>query len=266
MGNLISHRLIFKEIIQLIMKKILFIGESWFTYSVHQKGFDVFHTSEYVEGGTNFINQLEKQGMEVDYVPAHKIEADVPDEAKDYKKYDVVIISDVGANSFLLGRKTFNQSKVVPNKLQAISDYVEDGGSLLMVGGYMSFTGIDAKSRYGQSPLKECLPVVMSDCDDRVEIPEGIIPIKTQEHAITNELPKEWPHLLGYNQFSAKENTEILATIGEDPLLVIGDYGEGKTAAFASDLAPHWAPPEFVDWTDYPKFWKQLVLWLADKN
>ncbi|HTG67197.1 MAG TPA: glutamine amidotransferase [Flavobacterium sp.] len=247
------------------MKKVLFIGESWFTYSVHQKGFDVFHTAEYVEGGTNFMNQLKKQGIEVDYVPAHKIEAEVPDEVKDFKQYDVVIISDVGANSFLLGRKTFTQSKVVPNKLQAISDYVEEGGSLLMVGGYLSFTGIDAKARFGQSPLKDCLPVIMPDCDDRVEIPEGITPIKTKEHAITNNLPKEWPLLLGYNQFSAKENTETLAVVGDDPLLVIGGFGKGRTAAFASDLAPHWATPEFVDWNEYPKLWKQLILWLSVK-
>ena len=248
------------------MKKILFIGESWFTYSVHQKGFDVFHTSEYVEGGTNFIEQLEKQGMEVHYVPAHKIETEVPDEAAHYKPYDVVIISDVGANSFLLGRKTFNQSKVVPNKLQAMSTYVKEGGSLLMVGGYMSFTGIDAKARFGQSPLRECLPIVMSDYDDRVEIPEGIVPLKTQEHPITEGLPEKWPLLLGYNQFSAKEHTQILATVGKDPLLVIGKYGKGRTAAFASDLAPHWAPPEFVDWKEYPTLWKQLIYWLANKK
>lgn len=248
------------------MIKVLFIGESWFTYSVHQKGFDVFHTAEYVEGGTNFIKTLENQNIAVDYVPAHKIENDVADTPKALEKYNAIIISDVGANSFLLGRKTFNQSQIVPNKLQAIKDYVNSGGSLLMVGGYMSFTGIDAKSRYGESPLKECLPVIMLPYDDRIEIPEGIVPINKQTHSITDNLPKQWPRLLGYNRFSAKENTKTLATVGEDPLLVVGTYGSGRTAAFASDLAPHWAPPEFVEWDDYPNLWTKLIQWLATSD
>lgn len=245
------------------MKKILLIGESWFTYSVHQKGFDTFYTTEYVEGADNFIRVMEEQGYSIDYIPAHEIEKKVPDTSKEFKKYNVVIISDVGANTFLLGRKTFNQSKVVPNKLQAMAKYVEEGGALLMVGGYMSFTGIDAKARYGKSPIAECLPVIMPDCDDRVEIPEGIVPQKIGVHPATDSLPTEWPALLGYNHFKAKTEAITLATVGEDPLLVVGEYGNGKTAAFASDLAPHWAPPGFVNWDNYPKLWDQLVNWLA---
>ena len=248
------------------MTKILFIGESWFTYSVHQKGFDTFHTSEYVEGAIDFINGLKDMGMEVDYVPAHKIETDVPNTATEFKNYDVIIISDVGANSFLLGRRTFGKSIVVPNKLEAIKEYVANGGSLLMVGGYMSFTGIDAKTRYGESPLKDCLPVNMLPIDDRVEIPQGVIPKKKGEHTIIKDLPDQWPNLLGYNRIIAKENTETLATVGEDPLLVIGAYKKGKSAAFASDLAPHWAPLEFVNWEGYTILWEKLIYWLSDNN
>ena len=247
------------------MPHILLIGESWFTYSVHQKGFDSFHTAEYVEGAGHFISEMEKLKVKVDYIPAHKIESELPSTAKGLKKFDVIIISDVGANSFLLGRSTFNQSKIVPNKLEAIEAYVNLGGALLMIGGYMSFTGIDAKARFGQSPLRKCLPVALLDCDDRVEIPQGIRPTRISKHPIMNQLPKKWPPLLGYNQFSAKKGTTTLARVGKDPLLVIGKYGQGRTGAFASDLAPHWAPPEFVNWEAYPKLWYQLINWLAEK-
>ena len=246
------------------MSNILLIGESWFTYSVHQKGFDTFYTSEYVEGADHFRAVMEECGHTIDYVPAHEIERKIPDTSEEFKKYDVVIISDVGANTFLLGRKTFNQSKVIPNKLQALANYVSDGGSLLMVGGYMSFSGIDAKARYGQSPLAECLPVMMPAHDDRVEKPEGIVPAKNVNHPVTEGLAEQWPALLGYNQFAAKEGTLTLANVGSDPLLVVGEYGKGKTAAFASDLAPHWAPPEFVNWNNYPKLWDQLIRWLSN--
>lgn len=244
--------------------KVLLIGESWFTYSVHQKGFDVFHTAEYVEGATKFIEDLNKNGVHVDYIPAHKIEENFPENMEQLLNYDTVILSDVGANSFLLGRKTFVKSLIVPNKLEIIKDYVEQGGSLLMVGGYMSFTGIDAKARFGSSPLKDCLPVVMSDSDDRVEIPEAVYPKNLKNHNINSSLPEKIPALLGYNKFTAKLGTETLFTVGNDPLLVIGNYGKGKSAAFASDLSPHWATEEFVNWEYYPELWMNILKWLKN--
>lgn len=246
--------------------RVLLIGESWFTYSVHQKGFDVFHTAEYVEGASKFISDLKSSGFEVVYVPAHKIENEIPNSSIDLiNQFDCIIISDVGANSFLLGRQTFAQSIVVPNKLEAIKEYVQLGGSLLMVGGYMSFTGIDAKARYGSSPLKDCLPIIMKDVDDRVEVPEGVAPINLVKHKITSDIPIQWPFLLGYNQFFAKEDAETLVTIGANPLLVIGRFGKGKSAAFASDLAPHWGAPGFMNWEYYPQLWLNLINWLSEK-
>lgn len=69
--------------------------------------------------------------------------------------------------------------------------------------------------------------------------------------------------------------------IEQIPMLVVGHYGEGRTAAFASDVAPHWVGG-FVDWgperlsepigaegefievgENYAKFWRNLVRWTA---
>ncbi|MDO4586274.1 MAG: glutamine amidotransferase [Planctomycetia bacterium] len=61
------------------------------------------------------------------------------------------------------------------------------------------------------------------------------------------------------------------------PLLVVDKYGSGRTAAFASDVAPHWVGG-FVDWgkkrlfqnvgdgfievgEDYAQFFRNLILW-----
>ena len=62
------------------------------------------------------------------------------------------------------------------------------------------------------------------------------------------------------------------------PVLVVGMAGMGRTAAFATDIAPHWVGG-FVDWgaarvtgqavgshlvevgSDYAQFWKQLLVW-----
>ncbi len=62
------------------------------------------------------------------------------------------------------------------------------------------------------------------------------------------------------------------------PALVVGTYGQGRTAAFLSDVAPHWVGG-LVDWgpdrvtaqavggpavevgSDYARFWTQLLAW-----
>ncbi|WP_151476284.1 glutamine amidotransferase [Streptomyces albicerus] len=35
------------------------------------------------------------------------------------------------------------------------------------------------------------------------------------------------------------------------------------TAAFTSDVAPHWAPPPFLAGEGYAELWDRLVPWLA---
>ena len=47
------------------MPAVLLVGESWFTHTVHQKGFDAFHTSEYTEGAGAFLQALRERGLSV---------------------------------------------------------------------------------------------------------------------------------------------------------------------------------------------------------
>ncbi|MEU1514823.1 glutamine amidotransferase, partial [Streptomyces sp. NPDC005811] len=42
--------------------------------------------------------------------------------------------------------------------------------------------------------------------------------------------------------------------------------GAGRSAAFTSDLAPHWAPPGFLAWDCYPVLWDRLVRWLSGET
>jgi len=55
----------------------------------------------------------------------------------------------------------------------------------------------------------------------------------------------------------------VLLTVGDDPFLAVGEAGEGRVAAFASDCSPHWGSPEFLAWPYYGPFWSQLVEWLG---
>jgi uncharacterized membrane protein len=248
------------------MARVLVVGESWFTYSVHQKGFDAFYTSEYVEGADVFLGALRDRGHDVTYVPSHEIARRLPGTADGFDAYDVVIISDVGANSFQLSPETFNRSIPSADKAELVRRRVEGGGGLLMVGGYLSFSGIDAKARWGRSPLGPALPVDVFDRDDRVELPGGAEPEVVTDHPVVASLPRTWPALLGLNSVDTKPAAETVVECAGHPLLVVGTYGTGRTAAFTSDIAPHWAPPPFLEWDGYATLWDQLVSWLAGEG
>jgi uncharacterized membrane protein len=246
--------------------RVLVVGESWVKHTVHMKGFDHFHSTEYEEGGTVFLDALTTGGIAVDYIRAHEISGRFPRDREELSAYDAVILSDVGANSFLLTDETFLRSEVTTNRLLELGAYVEGGGGLLMVGGYLSFTGIDGRARYGQSPLAEVLPVTMLDYDDRFEVPQGVTPeVVAADHPAIGSAGGEWPRLLGYNRLLPKGDATVIAKVGEDPLLVVGEHGSGRTAAFASDCAPHWAPPEFVEWPGYAELWSSIVLWAGGR-
>ena len=245
-------------------KKVLIAGESWISYTTHVKGFDSFYTSVYEEGVEYIRTAMEKAGYEVDFLPNHLASEKFPLTKEEIEVYDCVILSDIGSNTLLLPHKTFTKSQKTPNRCDLIRDYVHDGGSFMMVGGYMSFTGIDAKTRYGMTSIAEILPVKCLDYDDRAEHPQGVIPNTINgDHPAIKKLPKEWPHFLGYNKTLAIEEGQVLVEIDGDPLIAVGQFGKGKSAVFTSDCAPHWGPPEFINWEYYNELWAGLLDYLT---
>ena len=176
---------------------------------------------------------------------------------------DVVIISDVGANTFQLAPETFGHSIPSPDKAEVVRAFVAEGGGVVMVGGYLTFSGVDAKARWGRTSLAQALPVRILDIDDRVELPAGAQPSVVAQHGIVAGLESQWPALLGLNEIVAKDGALTLAECAGHPLLVIGEYERGRAAAFASDIAPHWAPPGFTQWSGYGTLFERLVRWVA---
>lgn len=244
-------------------RRVLIAGESWTVHSIHQKGFDSFTTTEYAEGVRWLKAALEAAGWEVHYQPSHVAAREFPGTANELAAYDCVMLSDIGANTLLLHPDTFVRSRPLPNRLQAIRDYVANGGGFVMIGGYLTFQGIDAKAQYAGSAAEEALPVTLYRHDDRVECPQGVTPVVAGAHAIVDGLEGAWPDLLGYNQIVPKSGSEVVVTVGADPLIVAGGFGTGRAVAFASDCGPHWAPPGFVEWSGYNRLWGQIADWSA---
>ena len=158
-------------------KKVLLAGESWMSYTTHVKGFDSFYTSVYETGEKWLKAALEEGGYEVTFMPNHLAGEEFPFTMEELKEYDAVILSDIGANTLLLPSATFMRSEKKPNRCNLIRDYVLDGGALMMVGGYLTFSGVDAKGKWHDTAVQEVLPVEVLTVDDRMEHCEGTTPV-----------------------------------------------------------------------------------------
>ncbi len=248
--------------------KVLLAGESWVSTATHIKGFDQFSTVTFHLGAEPLVAALAGTDIDLRYMPAHDAQRDFPQSMEALSAYDVVILSDIGANTLLLHPDTWIKSQRTPNRLKLIAEYARAGGGLMMIGGYYSFQGINGGARFHGTAVEDVLPVEILTYDDRVEVPEGFTPVvKDKKHPIVAGMGTDWPYLLGFNEVKAKRGAEVIATTSKDygskPLLVAGKAGKGRTLAWTSDIGPHWLPPEFAAWDGYARLWKQSIAWLA---
>lgn len=182
---------------------------------------------------------------------------------------------------------------------QAIAERVRRGMGLIMLGGYHSF----GPGGFRDSPLADVLPINFGPAQrqgfgerlrEDVQIPGPIrmrpaAPIGIQ-HPILQLDPREsgdhrtnndadsgagdvWsklPPLDGANRIAKNElkaNAQVLAETADaarHPLLVAGQWGDGRVLAFAGDSTWHWQMGGFGE--AHRRFWRQVVLWLARKD
>jgi uncharacterized membrane protein len=243
--------------------RVLIAGETWMTHKVEVKGFSSYSTGSYAVGLSELVDGLRAHGHEVTHVTNHEAVESFPWTLADFGPFEVVVLSDISADTIQLHPAGTERGERTPDRLRILADWVRKGNGLLMVGGYMSFSGFEGKARYQSTPLAAVLPVELLGHDDRVETPEGVTPSARAAHAVLDGIAADWPYFLGYNRLIAKPEAQVLMTVDDDPFLVLGSAGDGRTAAFASDCSPHWGSPAFLAWPDYGRFWSQLVGWLG---
>ena len=251
------------------MKKIQFLlaGESWVSASTHYKGWDFFSSTVFDTGVAFLEKALEGTDIEFIHMPSHIAAREFPLTLDELKKYDVVCLSDIGANTLLLHPDTWLKGATVPNRLRLLAEWAGQGGGLFMCGGYYSYAGIYGAAKYYRSPLEAVLPVDIYTFDDRVETPEGsLTEVVDLRHAVARSMGRDWPRLLGFNELKLKPQAHLVAKVGEHPLLSVMEVGKGRTLAWASDIGPHWCPPEFIEWPGYKQLWCNVVHWLAHRE
>ena len=87
--------------------------------------------------------------------------------------------------------------------------------------------------------------------------------VDIQNHPALADVPADWPHFLGYNRTLFREEAQVVMRIGPDPFLAFMEHGKGRAGAFTSDCAPHWGPPEFVNWAGYTPLFKGILRYLT---
>lgn len=247
---------------------VLYIGDSETVISRYAVGADVFEQSYFNDNGRFLRQALASQpAIELHHIIPAAVPYEFPVRDSDLDGYDVIIFSDVGYNSMMFypGLTPPYEYPLGPDRCQMVADFVARGGGFAMIGGYLSFAGFNGIARYHGTVIEEILPVAILPHDDRVEMVAGFrFEIVDAEHPIVAGLDWAGAHftLCGYNRVTLKPGAHLIARHGNDPIIAAGTFGRGRTAIFASDVAPHWAG-DFVHWEGYPRFWAQMLTWLA---
>ena len=164
--------------------------------------------------------------------------------------------------------------------LPRIRDYVQRGGSFVMIGGDRSF----AEGRYGGTAIEEILPVKLGapgvlKGSYRAEVSKELArhPIVAlgPDPTLTRRTWRALPPLHGANMVrSVKPEAQVLlhhprARIhggARLPVLVVGEAGRGRVAAMTTDASWRWrfaADDTTVGSDEYELFWDRMIRWLT---
>ena len=184
-------------------------------------------------------------------------------------KYDAFILGDVDfaalgeANLLVLGKA------------------VEKGKGLLMIGGRSSF----GRGHYYKTPVGDALPIEIDSLEgaefgeaalEQFFLPGPLQMVPTGSSSITRltgeaDNAAVWarlPPLAWANKFAGIRQAPgvrvLLKTPRDQPLLVSGEYGQGRTLAFAGESTYLWPLHGFA--REHNRFWRQVILWLVKKD
>mgnify|MGYP000070018519 CR=1 FL=1 len=200
--------------------------------------------------------------------PGIDLSRGLPAREGDFEYFDVIIIGSIASKEF------------TSLQLEYLTSYVENGGSVLFMGGYSAF----GDGGYGDTPAAELFPVEIGDkWTGQYE--------KNFELQLTAR-GRNHPVMEGCRTFFEDENTELILeganrvgppraggvvlavnpetrVAGEPmPVIAVQRYGTGKVLAVSADTTWKWKFQVETKGrkTPYYRFWRQAIRWLAGRK
>ena len=226
------------------------------------KGLDIFNYGKWLKQALEYGGE-----HQVESVPSWDFYKLGPGEwEKILDEYDIIIFSDVEGKLFQLAPQFFDREKfggeilTFPDRVRLTNEAVLSGSvSLMLLGGWFSFTGELGRGGWGRTKLRDIMPLQCLDSEDLIESTEGFSADFTERgrDLFSGLKLDSLPPILGYNKVVADDDGEVLARFSEtgDPMLILAERGRGRVLAYTSDPAPHWGC-NFVFWEDYGRFWR----------
>ena len=178
----------------------------------------------------------------------------------DWLRYHAIILGDVDASAF------------TPKQIEIMKDLVlTKGKGLCMIGGAKSF----GRGGWANTALADVLPIDLTASNGQVDTPVQVVPtveglrneimrIGSTEADVAATWAKMGP-LNGCNKLGkVKLAAVVLAeSAARDPLIVMQNYGSGRSVAVAFDTTWQWvlSPKDTAE--QQRRFWRQLALYLA---
>ena len=183
--------------------------------------------------------------------------------------FDIYIIGDLDADA------------IGSQQLEQLAETIAAGAGLITLGGYQTY----GAGGYATSPLADAIPVKMdqsrrrsgdtstADRDDQLTGEISIRPAR--RHPIINlggdnplQIWQQLPPMIGANRLIGPKiapGVEVLLENSDgQPLMVVGQYGRGRTAALGFDSTWRWWRGGNRD--AHRRFWRQLMLWLLSRQ
>ena len=160
-----------------------------------------------------------------------------------------------------------------PGRAKNLAKFVEDGGSLVILGGTKAWTA----GGLMETDLGKALPVRGADVktlEDGKAYPVRLGDSARGHPAFAGD-PTLWetipPILSVFTGFTLSPGAETLITAetpqGIQPVVVAQRFGQGKVTAIMTDSLWRWQlGPEAGQTKTYDRFWKQLISWLLPRE
>jgi uncharacterized membrane protein len=196
--------------------------------------------------------------------PGIDLSRGLPVRNEDFKKFDVIILGDIARDEFTHGQ------------IQGLKEFVEDGGGLLVMGGYNAY----GDGGWGASALADVLPVTIGAVTGQAD--GKFAPRLTRagkDHPVFEGCAEFFGEgqqqvtLDGANKVAGAKFGSVVLLVhptekaGDEPLPIVAvhRYGGGNVLAFTADTTWKWKFQIESKGLDSPfyRFWRQAIRWLV---